>query len=173
MVFQNHALARLGKISGAVIPPGHLESNLRKRWLSVHKEKIQNLKRFRKRQRRQDDGRRTYGSCGRLGGGGFAGQADKNGEASQALTTRQLSSFIAKGTESLSAALVAETASVAGAMVADNSEGFSEVELTAILDNLETAGPEDVENILGLSIQSNDVGTQFEDMHLNHADLWV
>jgi hypothetical protein len=74
------------------------------------------------------------------------------------LSISQESSFIAKGTESITAAIAAETASIASVMVADNSEGFSEVELTAIIDNLETAGPGDIGNILGLDIQSNDVG---------------
>jgi hypothetical protein len=162
-------------MSGRALPHGLLEHKLRKRWLSINNENIQNLKRFRKRQRGESGGRQAYGLGGRLGGGGWPGEGgpktvgSESGEATSSgdsiveqtvnqLSTSQESSFIAKGTESITAAIAAETASIASVMVADNSEGFSEVELTAIIDNLETAGPGDIGNILGLDIQSNDVG---------------
>lgn len=161
-------------MSGRALAAGHLEENLRKRWLSINDAKLKTLKRYRKRQR---DERNGYDSGGRLGEGGFARSRLQTTIASQtsvaiasnsapaevacesSLITHQLTNSIAQGTASISAALTSEaTASVGSMIVTDNGEGFSEVELTALLDNLETAGPSDVGSVLGLSIQSNDVG---------------
>lgn len=152
-------------MSGRALNPGHLEENMRKRWLLINDDRIKSLKRFRKRHRDTragSDGRADNSDQARSRNAPCVTQSMAGVPASEAgaglLTTRRLTDSIARGTQSLSAALSTKTASVSDAMVADNSQGFSEVELTAILDNLETAGPADVANVLGLAIQSNDVG---------------
>lgn len=76
----------------------------------------------------------------------------------------EAASGIAVGTASIAAQTEASQAALTGPAVDSQAgnvgtgDGFNAAELAAVLTNKITAGPEDQENVLGLDIQSNDVG---------------